>query len=131
LPETGASTPAGLTRRFMDAYNRRDAQALRDMLPRELEYVRPGGGVLRTADEVIGQYGRDWSVLLESRVDVRGLIESAGAVFAEISIHGRTAQGTLSLEGALVHEWRHGRLVRYRLYTDPFPEQIAAVQPTR
>ena len=46
-------------------------EALRALLPPQLEYVRPGGGTLRTADEVIDQYEREWAVLSSSRVEVR------------------------------------------------------------
>jgi ketosteroid isomerase-like protein len=120
-----------LTTRFMDAYNRRDRQELLSLLAADLEYVRPGGGRLRTADEVMDQYERDWSALTESRVTVRALIESDGAVFAEISIGGRTAAGAFVLDAALVHEWRDGKLARYRLYADPLPQQVASVQPAR
>jgi ketosteroid isomerase-like protein len=121
--------PRDLTARFMEAYNRRDHDALRALLAPELEYVRPGGGVLRTADEVMGQYECDWSVLAASRVEVRELTELEDGVIAEITVHVTTADGSGSVEAALVHRWRDGLLVRYRLYADPLPSRVAAVQP--
>ena len=47
--------PKELTGRFMDAYNKRDRVAMRALLAPVLEYVRPGGGTLRTAEEVMAQ----------------------------------------------------------------------------
>jgi len=55
-------TPEELTGRFMRAFTDRDRVALRAILPPELEFVRQGGGTLRTADEVVAQYERHWAV---------------------------------------------------------------------
>jgi ketosteroid isomerase-like protein len=110
-----------LTQRYVDAYNRRDRTAMRELLPATLEFVRPGGGSLRTADEVMAQYERDWAILERSRVAIRDLVESNDAILAEIT----------AVEGVIVHRWRDGKLVRYRYYTDPLPDEVTAVQPTR
>ncbi len=37
-----------LTLRFMDGFNNRDRSTMRALLAERLEYVRPGGGLLRT-----------------------------------------------------------------------------------
>ncbi len=49
-----------LTSRYIDACNRRDRPAMRELLAATLDFVRPGGGTLRTADDVMAQYERDW-----------------------------------------------------------------------
>jgi ketosteroid isomerase-like protein len=122
-------TPKELTARFMHAYNQRDRVALRALLPPVLEYVRPGGGKLATAEEVMAQYERDWSVLSSSSVEVRELVESGDGIIAEITIKATMGARSLAVEGVLAHRWRSGRLVRYRAYTDPLPVDLAAVQP--
>jgi ketosteroid isomerase-like protein len=113
----------------MHAYNERDRVALRALLPPVLEYVRPGGGKLTTAEEVMAQYERDWAVLSSSSVEVRELVESCDAIIAEITLKVTMSERSLALEGVLAHRWRDGRLVRYRAYTDPLPGDLAAVQP--
>ena len=122
-------TPKELTARFMRAYNERDREALRALLPPVLDYVRPGGGKLTTAEEVMAQYERDWVVLNSSNVEVRELVESGDGIIAEITIKATMGGRSLTLEGVIFHRWRDGRLVRYRAYTDPFPAELAAVQP--
>jgi ketosteroid isomerase-like protein len=122
-------TPGELTGRFMNAYNERDRETLSSLLPPELEYVRPGGGTLRTADEVMDQYERDWAVMSSSSVEVRELFESGDGIIAEVTI-GATINGrSFSVKAALAHRWLAGRLIRYRLYSDPLPAEVSAVQP--
>jgi ketosteroid isomerase-like protein len=99
------------------------------MLPPELEYVRPGGGTLRTADEVLAQYERDWAVMSSSTVEVRDLVESDDRIIAEITVVATINGRSLAVPAALVHQWRDGRLIRYRLYSDPLPGEVSAVQP--
>jgi len=104
-------------------------EALRALLPPQLEYVRPGGGTLRTADEVIDQYEREWAVMSNSRVEVRELFESDNGIIAEVTI-GATINGcSRSVEAAPAHRWVAGRLIRNRLYADPLPAEVWAVQP--
>ena len=122
-------TPEELTGRFMHAFNVRDRQALRALLPPQLEYVRPGGGTLGTADEVMAQYERDWAVMSSSRVEVRDLVESDDWIMAEITVTATINGRSFAVPAALVHRWRDGRLIRYRLYSAPLPGEVAAVQP--
>jgi len=118
-----------LTQRYVEAYNRRDQAAMRELLPATLEFVRPGGGALRTADEVMTQYERDWAMLERSRVVVRDLLESDDAILAEITVEGSLGGRSAAVEGVIAHRWHDDRLVRYRYYSDPLPEEVAAVQP--
>ena len=122
-------TPKELTTRYMHANNHRDREALRALLAPVLEFVRPGGGKLTTAEEVMAQYERDWAVLSSSIVEVRELVESSDGTIAEITIKATMSGRSFALEAVVAHRWRGGRLVRYRLYSDPFPADLAAVQP--
>jgi len=122
-------TPKELTARFIHAYNQRDREALRALLAPVLEYVRPGGAKLTTAEEVMAQYERDWVVLSSSSVEVRELVESGDGIIAEITLKVTMSGRSLALEAVVAHRWRNGRLIRYRAYSDPLPAELAAVQP--
>jgi hypothetical protein len=88
------------------------------LLPPVLEYVRPGGGRLTTAEEVMAQYERHWAALSSSSVEVRELLESDEGIIAEITIRATMKERSLSVEAVVAHRWRGGRLIRYRLYSD-------------
>jgi ketosteroid isomerase-like protein len=122
-------TPKELTARFIHAYNQRDREALSALLAPVLEYVRPGGAKLTTAEEVMAQYERDWVVLSSSSVEVRELVESGDGIIAEITLKVTMSGRSLALEAVVAHRWRNGRLIRYRAYSDPLPAELAAVQP--
>jgi SnoaL-like domain len=126
---TQQPTALELTLRFMDAHNRRDRTAMRAMLPPALEYVRPGGGRLRTADEVMEQYERDWTLMERSRASIREYLASDSEIRAEITIEATINGRSGAVEGAVTQRWSEGKLVRYRLYTDPVPAEVAAAQP--
>jgi ketosteroid isomerase-like protein len=119
------STPRELTERFIDAYNQRDRVAVRAMLAPVLEYVRPGGETLTSADEVMAQYERDWAMLSTSSVAVRSLLESDECIIAEITIEATMHGRSLAVEAAVAHRWREEQLVRYRLYLDPLPPEVS------
>jgi hypothetical protein len=51
-------SPKDLTDSFVHVYNQRDRMALRSLLAPVLEYVRPGGVILTTPDDVMAQYER-------------------------------------------------------------------------
>lgn len=111
-----------LTHRYIEAYNRRDAAALRALLADDVAFVRPGGRVLPGPDEVVASYEREWSRVARSRVDVRRAWEVEDRVCAEITVTVLVGRAEHAVEGSVFHRWRDGRLVRYRLYLDPLPD---------
>lgn len=117
-----------MTQRFIDAYNRRDRGAMRELLPATPDYVRWDVGRLGTADEVMAQYERDWAILESARVVVRDLIESGDRIIAEITLEATVAGRSGAVEGVVAHRWRDGKMVRYRSYQDPLPAQVAALR---
>jgi ketosteroid isomerase-like protein len=121
--------PKELSDRYIRAYNERDRVAMRALLPPVLEFVRPGGGKLTSAEAVMAQYERDWAVLSSSSVEVRELFESDDGIIAEVTLRVTMKERSLSVEAVVAHRWRGGRLIRYRVYSDPWPADLAAVQP--
>src|SRR5262249_30813399 len=104
-------TSKELTDRFIRAYNARDRMALRAMLAPVLEYVRPGGAILSTPDEVMAQYERDAAMLRSSSVEVRVFLEVDESVMAEIMCVATTIDGrSLSFGAAIAHRWHQGQL---------------------
>jgi ketosteroid isomerase-like protein len=123
----GCGSDGGLaednSRAFIDAYNQRDAEAMRAMLAPDIEYVRPGPEVLNGVDEVMARYAEEWSIFDESRVELRTIVESGSTIAAEITAFIRAGDRELEMESAIVHEWSDDLMVRYRAYMDPPPGQ--------
>lgn len=108
-------TPAELSRAFLDAYNRRDADTMRAMLADQFAYVRPGPVTLDGADRVMERYRKDWESV-GATLRVRHLLEAGSEVVMEITIDRPDG---VSIEAVVLHRWMDGRLERYRLYRDP------------
>jgi ketosteroid isomerase-like protein len=68
----------------------------------------------------------DWAMLSSSTVKVREVVASGDRIMAEITIEAVMNGRPLAVEAVVAHRWRDGRLVRYRLYSDPVPLQVAA-----
>lgn len=107
-------TPADLSRTFLDAYNRRDADTMRAMLADEFSYVRPGPVTLEGVERVMDRYAKDWEAV-GATLRVRHLIEAGAEVVMEITIDRPDG---VSIEAVVLHRWDEGRLVGYRLYRD-------------
>lgn len=112
---------ADLSRAFISAYNRRDADAMRALLHPEIEYIRPGGRTRESAAHVIAAYEKEWR-LNDVKVAVRRVVEQADAVAIEITV--TDASGAPLFAGGVFHDWRDGLLVRYRAYFDPLPDVV-------
>lgn len=108
-------TPLDLSKAFIDAYNRRDAEGLRRLLDPDIVYIRMGGHRAPDVDDIVSRYVAGWE---EDYVfDLRRATQQGDAVVIEITgrqqipPHGR-------LEAADYHRWRDGRMVEYRAYVD-------------
>ena len=77
----------------------------------------------------MAQYERDWAVMSSSSVEVRDLVGFDDRIMAEITITATINGRSRAIPAALVHQWRDGRLIRYRLYSDPLPGEVSAGQP--
>ena len=113
--------PSELSAAFIDAFNKRDAETMRDMLAPNLVYIRPGPLPLDGVEAVMAQYDQDWQQY-DPQIRVRRMIEQGDSVAVEIVIAAPAPEGVVEVGGAAVHRWVDDRLVGYRLYTDPLPE---------
>lgn len=113
---------ADLSRAFIDAYNRRDAATMREMLHPDLEYVRPGGRRRDGVEHVMAAYEKEWRQN-DVKVAVRRIVEQGHSVAAEITVIDQ--EGKPLFQGGVFHDWRDGLLVRYRAYFDPLPDVVA------
>ncbi|MGF1664887.1 MAG: nuclear transport factor 2 family protein [Acidimicrobiia bacterium] len=111
---SGLMTPADLSRAFLDAYNRRDADTMRGLLGAEFSYVRPGPVTLEGVDRVMDRYAKDWEAV-GATLRVRHLMEVGPEVVMEITIDRPDG---VSIEAVVLHRWENEWLVRYRLYRD-------------
>jgi ketosteroid isomerase-like protein len=111
-------TPTELTRAYIDAYNRRDEQGMREFLPDHLVYVRPGPTVLHTADEVMDLYRSEWHAY-DSRCEIRTEYEDGDVFAGEVTLV--SGRNEVEVECGVFHRWVDGKLVHYRAYVDPRP----------
>lgn len=109
---------AGLSMAFVDAYNRRDTDAIRSMLAADVTYARPGPRPVVGVEAIMGQYREDWRTY-DALIEVRRVIEAGDTVAIELTL--RTADGKLKVEAIVVHRWADDRMTEYRLYLDPLP----------
>jgi ketosteroid isomerase-like protein len=122
-PKTATPTPLELSQAYINAYNRGDEEALRSLLAPELEWIRPGPVTLTKPDEVMAKYEELWGRFEHSRIDIRSYVEDEDTIAAEITISVSTKGRDIVMEGVVIHQWRNGQLVRYRIYYDPLPSR--------
>jgi ketosteroid isomerase-like protein len=109
-------TAAELSRRYIEAHNSRDLDALVALVADEVDFKRPDDPILTSRQLVQEQYATDWSTHGQVHVSVLRLLEAGSTVIAEIEVDA----GPPSHEwyrGVVIHDWSEdGHLIRYRLY---------------
>ncbi len=113
--------PIDLSKRLIEAYNRRDLEGLVSLIGDPVEYIRPGPTLVTSIIEVRRQYRQDWEQLDESVAEIRRAYEAGSTVAAEMTFHIRRGDHKQIVEGAVFHEWREQKLIRYRAYLDIAP----------
>lgn len=103
---------------FVEAYNERDARAIRSLLAADVDYVRPGPKPLGSVDEIMAQYEHDWRTY-DATIDVRRVVEVNDLVVIELTL--TSGDGRITVEAMVLHRWASGRMVEYRLYLDAVP----------
>ena len=108
-------TAAELSRRYIDAHNAHDLDAIVALVADEIDFKRPDDPVLTNRQQVRERYAIDWSSHGQAHVSLLRLLE-AGSIEIEIEVDA----GPPSKEwyrGVVIHDWNEdGLLVRYRLY---------------
>ena len=109
-------TAAELSRRYIDAHNAHDLDALAALVADEIDFKRPDDPVLTSRQQVRERYATDWSTHGQAHVSLLRLLEAGSTMIAEIEVDA----GPPSHEwyrGVVIHDWNEdGLLVRYRLY---------------
>jgi hypothetical protein len=109
-------TAAELSRRYVEAHNSQDLDALIALVSDEVDFKRPDDSVLTSREQVREQYAKDWSTHHHVHVGLLRLLEAGLTVIAEIEVDA----GPPSHEwyrGVVIHDWNEdGCLIRYRLY---------------
>ena len=100
---------------LIDAYNRRDADAIAAVLHPDIEYVRPGPRLAAGPDSIIRLYRSDWE-RNDATIAVHSSMSDGDRVTVEIEV---TSASGATFQGAAFHRWDDGLLVGYRAYLDP------------
>ena len=108
--------PSELSRALVDAYNRRDSDAMRALFDPDIVYIRPGGVRRDGVDAIMAAYEAEWRKY-DVEVRIRSALEDGERFAAEIEVVKAT--GDTLFVGSVFHEWRAGRLTSYRAYFDP------------
>ena len=103
---------------FVEAYNRRDVDAIRALLDPDVTYVRPGPKPLEGVNAIMAQYDEDWR-MYDATIEVRRVLEDDDTVAVELTL--TSGDGQIALEAIVIHRWADERMVEYRLYLDPVP----------
>lgn len=115
------ASPAELSARFLDAYNRRDPETMRSMLSTDVTFIRPGPTRIEGVDAIIELYQNDWEEFNNQNA-IRRIIEAGDQVAMEITAVFDDAESSVEYDLAVVLRWVDNRLVYYRLYVDPIPD---------
>ena len=109
-------TAAELSRRYIDAHNAHDLDAIVALVADEIDFKRPDAPVLTSRHQVRERYATDWSSHGQAHVSVLRLLEAGSTVIAEIEVDAG-APSNEWYRGVVIHDWdEDGLLVRYRLY---------------
>ena len=113
-----------IVRRGLDAYNRRDFDAIRALNTEDVELDwsasrGPEAGVYRGIDDVIGFYRNFLAAWQLVEIEPNDFIESGGSVVVPNTTHLRGRDGIeTAARSALVFDLRDGRIARIRLYQE-------------
>ncbi len=115
------ASPAELSARFLDAYNRRDAETMRSMLSPDVTFIRPGPTRFEGVAAIIERYQTDWEEF-NNQNTIRQIIEDGDQAVMEITAVIEDGETTIEYDMAVIMRWADDKLVYYRLYVDPTPD---------
>lgn len=109
-------TAAELSRRYAEAHNAKDLEALVALVSAEVDFKRPDDSVLSSREQVREQYAKDWSTHHQAHVSLLRLLEAGSTVIAEIEVDASPPSHEW-YRGVVIHDWNEDELlIRYRLY---------------
>jgi steroid delta-isomerase-like uncharacterized protein len=111
-------------RRAIDAFNRGDVDAMRELGGDDFVYdwsrsIAPNRGIYRGQDGFMDFVNEQWKMFDDVRLDVHEYIARGQHVVVTATVHGRGRQGiTVSATSAHLYTFEDGRLVRITLYQE-------------
>lgn len=107
-----------LSSAFIAAFNRKDGDAMWELLHPEVRYQVSGGASFSGISSVQAYYLN--ALARDIQAENRSIIDSCDVVFAENRLTGTLPDGrSYSMEQCVRHRWDDGLLVEYRNYNDP------------
>ena len=123
-----------VVRALYDAFATRDAEALRGVLHKDVEWIQcegfPGGGRRRGAEEVVEKVFFGLRSVWEGfKAPVEEILDAGDRVVALGHYEGTHADTHRSMKAVFAHVYdvKDGRIVRFRQYTDTWP-MVAAIR---
>jgi ketosteroid isomerase-like protein len=108
-----------LTRRLVDAWNRRDLEAMLALADPEVEFVNSPSavepGTRRGIDEVTAVLRTQWEILIDGRLEIDRIYDRGDEIiiFARFSRRMPASESRLEGGGALLSwQFREGKLIR-------------------
>jgi ketosteroid isomerase-like protein len=108
-----------LTRRLVDAWNRRDLEAMLALADPEVEFVNSPSavepGTRRRIDEVTAVLRTQWEILIDGRLEIDRIYDRGDEIiiFARFSRRMPASESRLEGGGALLSwQFREGKLIR-------------------
>ena len=122
-----------LVRHAIDAFNRRDTDAMVALGVDDFEYdwtrsLGPNRGIYRGVDGFLEFITDQWSTFDEVRIEPREIVPCGDHVMVDAVTHGTGRQGVaVTAKSAQLYTFDDGRLVRVTLYQDR-EEALAAAR---
>ena len=124
LSETQQQANVEKVRAAIDAFNRRDLDAMIELAGDDFEYdwsrsLGPNAGVYRGTDGFFEFVSDQWAMFEDVRLDVHEYIPRGNHVVVTATVHGRGRQGVpVSATSAHLYTFEDGRLVRITLFQE-------------
>jgi ketosteroid isomerase-like protein len=136
VTSSSSSVEANLeaVRAAIDAFNRRDVEAMRTLGGDDFEYdwsrsMGPNQGIYRGADGFMEFAHEQWDMFSEMHIEPQELIPQGNHVVVPLTVRARgRGDITVSANSAMLYTFEDGRLVRITLYQDRAEALAAATR---
>jgi ketosteroid isomerase-like protein len=124
-PSESEAANVETVRKAVDAFNRRDIEALRELGGDDFEYdwsrsMGPNADIYRGTDRFFEFVSDQWDLFEDMRLDINEYIPRGNHVIITTTVHGRGRQGVpVSANAAHLYTFAEdGRLVRITLFQE-------------